>query len=211
MIHLRRGRAFRKKGKLEEAKKDLLKAEELKKDNHAVQRNLGLVYLQAGDYDKAKGHFLKASEDAKNFDSLGLAYYHMHDLEEALKSFDKALKKDPASATVHFHRGLVFLEEHKFQKAEDCLNTAIELDPNKEVYYFTRGQVYERQSLPELYDSAIEEFKKAIAINDMHPQSYFHLGKMYYAKSLYDDALACYNKVIELEAAKEEVVSATNV
>jgi tetratricopeptide (TPR) repeat protein len=73
------------------------------------------------------------------------------------------------------------------------------------MFYHTKGQVYERQELPELYENAIEEFKKAIAINDMHAQSYFHLGGMYHLKKLLDEALVCYNKVIELETNKEEV------
>jgi len=147
----------------------------------------------------------KANDNANNCDNLGLAFYHLHDLEQALRYFDKAIELDSNMALSHFHRGLVFLDNKDFGKAENCLNTAITLDPNNEIFYHTKGQVYERQELPELYDNAIEQFKKAISINDMHTQSYFHLGRIYHLKKLFDEALMCYNKVIELETSKEEV------
>lgn len=136
---------------------------------------------------------------------MGLAYYHTHDLESALKYFNKAIERDPNSALSHFHRGLIFLDNKDFKTAEECMDEAIHLEPDDEMYCHTKGQVYERQNDPALYDKAIEQFLKAIAINDMHIPSYFHLGRIYHLKHQLNDALMCFNKVIGLECNKEEV------
>lgn len=208
-IFLGRGKAYREKGDLENARKDLLKAEDLNKEDHVVQANVGLVYSKAGEYDKAKLHFMKAyekaSEEAENCDNLGVACYHTLDLDDALKYFDKAIERDPMRSLSHYHRGLIFLEKEDFNKARDCLDEAIRLEPDNEVYYHTKGQLFEKQNDPKLYDSAIEQFQKAISINDKHVPSYFHLGKIFHLKHQLTDSLICFNKVMTFMSDNDDV------
>jgi tetratricopeptide (TPR) repeat protein len=56
----------------------------------------------------------KVSNNASYCDNLGLAFYHLHDLEQALKYLDKAIELDANIALSHFHRGLVFLDNRDF-------------------------------------------------------------------------------------------------
>lgn len=184
-------------------------AESLNKEDPVVQAHVGLAYSKAGEYDKAKLHFLKAyekaSEESENCDNLGVACYHTHDLDDALKYFDKAIERDPNRSLSHYHRGLIFLDRDDFITAKVCLDEAIRLEPENEVYFHTKGQLFQKQNDPALYDSAIEQFLRAIKLNDKHVPSYFHLGKIYHLKHQLTDALMCFNKVMTFMSDNDDV------
>ena len=101
---------------MEEAKKCYLKALEFKPDWYAAIVNLGNVYRDLGE------------------------------LEEAVKSYDKAIKLDPAAADPWLNKGDMLsassnIEENK--EAIECFDKAIELQtPLSSIAFLGKGQCY---------------------------------------------------------------------
>jgi len=56
-------------------------------------------------------------------------------------------------------------------------------------FYFINGK----------YDKAIEEFKKAIALNPGKSETYYNLGLVYEAKNNLEEARKMYEKAIEID------------
>ncbi|XP_064636762.1 uncharacterized protein LOC135493378 isoform X2 [Lineus longissimus] len=76
--------------------------------------NRGLLYLESGDYNNALYDFLAASSvnprDIKLHHTLGLCYHKLNMLEEAVRSFTKALELDHFFLDAYIGRGNVFMD-----------------------------------------------------------------------------------------------------
>jgi len=56
--------------------------------------------------------------------------YNTGEYEEALKYYDKAIKKSPDYANAWYNRGIALYCLGKYEEALKCYDKAIELDPN---------------------------------------------------------------------------------
>ncbi len=112
----------------------LTRALELNPRLFSAHNDLGKVYFDQKNYDKAIGHYLEAlkiipsSLDAHN--NLGLAYKNKGDFERAVKEFNAALEADPDSAVVHFNLARTYQEQGKNQEAIKEFQRVLELKPD---------------------------------------------------------------------------------
>ena len=85
-----------------------LKAAELNPDSPQAYNNLGMVYGNRGDFNKAKEMLEKSiainTENPRTYTNLGLVYYRLGQPQEALRLWHKALEIDP-----HFEEALQVL------------------------------------------------------------------------------------------------------
>jgi tetratricopeptide (TPR) repeat protein len=117
----------------------------------------GIVFLQIGDYAKAKQDFetlanMEARDPFAHF-GLGLVYSTQPDpdYEPALLEFDQALINNFPFEEAYLARGNVWAALGEFETAIDDFSQAIKIDNNFLEAYFARGKAY----------GAIGEFKKA--------------------------------------------------
>ncbi len=80
-------------------------------------------------------------------------------LDEAMLSFDKALKLNPHEHDAKTGRGIVLAQRGNFQEAVAALKDALILNPNPARAHYELGLVYEK--LGDL-EKAIAEFKEGI-------------------------------------------------
>ena len=80
-------------------------------------------------------------------------------LNEAIQSFDEALKLNPRSHEAKTGRGIVLGRQGEFEKAEQVLRDALVLNPNPVRVHYELGLLYEKHGDA---DKAIAEFKEGL-------------------------------------------------
>lgn len=134
------------------------------------EENLELVSAKA----RATEAVLK-NETAENLHELGLVYLAENNYDEAIKQFEKALKKNSKLAKIHNDLGVAFLEKAKLSeegrlenngRASEEFSRAIELDNNLLEAYFNRALCI--QALNVSYD-AKEAWEKYLELDKNSP------------------------------------------
>ena len=96
---------------------------------------------------------------------------------EALERFDRCLKADPANTDALIHRADEYVLLKKYTDAmRDYSAARADLSKNADILNNIGICCYESGA----YQEAISYFKKAIASNHQHPQSYYNKGLSYY-------------------------------
>ena len=151
--------------------------------------NIGLVYRNLGDYNKALDYYFKALEIRKDvfgekhpntagtYGNIGVVYHNLEDYDKALEFYNKALEID------------------KDVLGENHHDTAIS--------YNNIGVVYDELGD---YDKALEYHNKALEIKkevlgEKHAStamSYNNIGNVYDDLGDYDKALEYHNKALEI-------------
>lgn len=90
---------------------------------------------------------------------LGHLFIRKGALDDAMRSFDEALKYNPRSNEAKTGRGIVLARKGNLAEAAEALKDALVLNPNPVRTHYELGLVYER--LGEL-DKAVAELKEAI-------------------------------------------------
>jgi arylsulfatase A-like enzyme/Flp pilus assembly protein TadD len=77
-----------------------------------LQRDLGFLQYQEGDYAEAMKHLVRAvelgSSDADLFNALGICYSRTDRVPLAIKSYERALELDPKLAQAHLNLGFAY-------------------------------------------------------------------------------------------------------
>jgi len=96
--------------------------------------NQGVVYNEAGEYQKAIATFDRAVELdpglALSYSNRGWAYVELGQYEKVIADCSKAIALDPDLALPYSNRGLAYMELGQYEKAITDFDKAIELDPN---------------------------------------------------------------------------------
>lgn len=108
----------------------------------------GLVYYQAGEWDKSVTELTKAvalhPEEASGYSELGRAYKALGKIDEAIVAYEKAMEVDPSYARPHTLLGFLYLEEGLYEDARKKLEAAVSLSTlgdieyNNATYYLAR-------------------------------------------------------------------------
>ncbi|UCD84381.1 MAG: tetratricopeptide repeat protein [Deltaproteobacteria bacterium] len=110
------------------------RALELNPKLFSAHNDLGEVYFEQKNYEKAIENFREAiklipgSINAHN--NLGLAYKNKGDLEKAVREFNAALELDPDSVAVHFNLARTYQEQGAGQEALKEFQKVLELKPD---------------------------------------------------------------------------------
>ena len=131
---------------------------------------------------------------------LGSAYRDGDKLEEAIKSYEKALELKPDFTDAYIGIGNVYLESLDMENAIYYYKKALYIDPRHVIAYFNLGVAYGYNGQ---IDEAIASCKKAIELNPRFVEAYSYLGDLYLEKGDKDEALKAYKKVTELDPKSE--------
>jgi len=90
-------------------------------DNINVRNNLGVIYFEEGNINKAIEEFDKVisinPQYVGAYDNLAVAYMKMGEKEKAMTIWKKALEIDPHYAQAHFNLALVYFNAKKYDLA----------------------------------------------------------------------------------------------
>ena len=133
LAYLRRGESYRRRGELEAAARDLLKASTLDRSAARPLEELGDVMYQLQRHDRSIDAYQSAlrldDRTARLAYKLALARYRDQDLDGALSALDQAVRLDDRLADAYYLRGLCLREKGQNADALKALEKAVALSP----------------------------------------------------------------------------------
>lgn len=141
---------------------------------------LAVTYLEAAQFDKALEPLLKAAQlQPNNADvhrTLGKTYFALGDYEKAARALEIAVKLAPQDFNSSFTLAIAYLQQRQFTAARRVFDLMIAEFGEQPQIHIAIGRAFrEAGRLPE----AIEEFKRAIALNSQFPGAHYNLGLAY--------------------------------
>lgn len=172
--------------------------------------NLGLLYLKDKNYDLAELMFKKALKyDVKNaraYSNLGLTYYKTERLPIAVVNFEKAINLDPSMDEARLNLGSVYLDYLDYERALEQFKIVLGRFPE---HYQAMVGAADTLYGTNQYQEAVEMYEASIKINQMNPEVYPRLAKLYEEKMSQKEghklvAVSYYEKYIELFKPKKD-------
>jgi len=167
-------------GLIKEAIDDYLTAKNLSPKDHIVHFNLGLLYHDEKDYDKALKSFGNAikynPEYLKAYYRRGCTYKMMESYDLAMTDLNYVISKDPRYTDAYHEIALVYQAQLKYKESLEPLNKALSIDKDCGYCYYTRG--YAKQHM-EQSQEALEDY---LVYRNIYPQNtdvYTCIGLMY--------------------------------
>lgn len=140
----------------------------------------------------------------------GLDLLNKGKFEDALKVFDKILKKNSNDDVILTKKGLVLKEIGRYDEAIESLTKALTINPNLSEALCTLGNVYEK--LGDL-KNALGSYEKSITIDPENAISWVYKGNILYILGKIQEAVECFdtalkfNPNLKLALEKKEKVS----
>jgi hypothetical protein len=99
-----------------------------------AHNNLGIIFKNLGEYQKAKDCFEKAIAIKPNYvdahNNLGNIFKELIENQKAKSCYEKAIKINPNYSSAHYNLISTLIKQSKFKEAELSYQKAIELIPN---------------------------------------------------------------------------------
>jgi len=167
---IEKAEAAKKRGALDSAEKNYIKALSFDENHIEANLNLGLIYLKKGSAAKAEAIYKKLiglkCADAVIYSNLGNSLYQQQKFDEAFEAYSKAAELDPQNPRRFMNLGRILHEMGNFDGAIENLNRAISLKNSAEYnaaladVYISLGNFTRAQ---ELIDAAFKLDKKSPA------------------------------------------------
>ena len=170
--------------------------------NSALSR--GIDRYTSADYGAAVTEFhrtigLSSFSDnaAKAYDYMAKAYLQEGNTDEAIKTYQEAVKSYPARAAFHTSLGDIYYNQGQLSEAEAEYKAAINLDSESTDSRYGLGQVYLNS---ERYGEAEDQFKNVVRLSPGSSIGYYGLGQTYRKMGNYSDALTQLDKAVSLDS-----------
>ena len=167
-----------------------------------AHNNIGAVYLDQKDYEKAIEHFNQAIVNKENYlevfeayNNLGKACMDLKKYEDAITAYNHSLEITPSFAATWFDQGLCYSDMGKYGEAIADFTKFISLQPTANAYY-SRGLAFKNSGK---LDEAIEDYSTAIALKPDYVAAYLNRANAFFKRGNLADALANYDRVLQLD------------
>lgn len=137
-------------------------------------KDLAIVHLVNGDFEKAKAEFTKVTELSPNEKGihlpLGLYYLDREEYDEAKLEFEKEIEIDPNQFIAYHSLGRVYAQRNNYKEAEKYFLKTIEISPD---YVLAHQDLVVLYFVQNKHPQAIAQLKELLRIQKpeaMHPQ-----------------------------------------
>jgi tetratricopeptide (TPR) repeat protein len=167
---------------------------------------LGATLYKLGRHDEelqAYDQAISINEDySEAWLNKGATLYELKKYKEAIKCYDKVLKKDPKNAEILSNKALALKATGDKEKALTFYERATEADPE-----FIDARMNKIILLEELgkQKPVAKELDKILEIRPANPKMWFYKGSIHYDLKQKKQAVAAFEKVIELDAKYKNV------
>jgi Tfp pilus assembly protein PilF len=160
-----------KKGKNEEAIKQLKDALKIAPDFYQAHNVLGMMYRDAGQLDNAEEQFVQAHQiNSHNPDplvNLSSLYLQENKPDRAAEVSQEAVLENARSAPALFNLGVALYKLSKLDKAEEALKRALDVAPKMAQVHLALANVYLKLRR---YDSLLEQLNAYLEQNPKGPE-----------------------------------------
>jgi rhomboid protease GluP len=151
----------------------------------------GVGLLDQGKTDEGIAELQKSVRLRPNFApahaALAQAYVAKRDFENAAAELQRVIALSPRNEDTYYQLGMIYLEEKQPAKAADTFNQLLKINPDSAPGH---GGLADALANQRQNREALEEYKRAAAIDAGYPGVYFNMGVMEARLKLYDDAIA---------------------
>src|SRR5512143_112133 len=139
---------------------------------HALERE-----LRVGSAARARDRcllILKHNADSPEAHfNLGMAYYHLGDLDDAVRAFQRAIELDETLGYAHFQLAVCRYRGGRFAECADHCRMALRYNPDSvpTLYRLARSLFHLGQ-----LDEALEIFGRVIEADPSYVIAYYHVG-----------------------------------
>ncbi len=137
----------------------------------------------------------------------GKVYLGQQNYEKAIEQLQLAIRNDPNAWQPHLYLGMAYADTDELEMAHDEFFTALDLaqtDKDKEVveneitrYWLVYDKQGEQYNEAAKFADAIEQFEKAIVIDDRKADAYINLGYALHMSNQFDKAVEVFEKALE--------------
>ena len=127
-----------------------------------TQEQRGDLYVVRKMYREAIDAYRAAGNTAALWNKIGIAYHQLGQLENAKKSYERAIKLDKKDADALNNVGTVFYAEKKYRTAIARYNKAIGISPNAASYWSNLGTAYYARGR---FDEMTKAYARAIELD----------------------------------------------
>jgi Tfp pilus assembly protein PilF len=151
----------------------------------------GVGLLGQGKTDEGIAELQKSVSMRPNFaaahGALAGAYIAKHDFENAAAEMKRVIALNPQSEDAYYRLGLIYLEQKLPSKAQDIFAQLLRVNPNSaDGHAGLAAALSDQHRDPE----ALEEYKRAAALDSGYQSVYYNMGVTEVRLKLYDDAIA---------------------
>ncbi|MCH7811946.1 MAG: tetratricopeptide repeat protein [Chloroflexi bacterium] len=135
-------------------------------------------------------------ETAEEINKRGDAYYFAGDYKQALQAYDDALRMEPNSAIIQFHKGAALSRLGRFEEALEALDRSIMLAPGDAAALNYRGFTLDGLGR---YKEAVEAFDRAIELRPGYATAHANRAESLTHLGRHKEALQAFERAAELE------------
>lgn len=134
------------------AEEQYLKALKIKPDDPQIRNNLGALYLDMHQWDKAIAAFRQAgtnllfSNSEVSFTGMGVAYANKGDYPDAIAAYKKALQYEQRYPQAHFYLAEAYAALNQLDMAIASYQEALHWAPEYVAAHYRLGMAYMRQN-----------------------------------------------------------------
>jgi len=149
------------------------------------------------------------SKEVKALLDRGIAQLRNNQYVEALQTLTEAIRLDPTDADFYYQRGVAYCRLNDYPHAVTDLKEAIRLEPTDANFYYQRGFAYFQIGRYlasyhlSAYQDALKDTTEAIRLEPTDVYFYIQRGLIYEELRDYQNALADFEMVNQLEPADE--------
>ncbi len=201
-LRLFMGRAARELGRFEVAAEHFQRAAELDPDNVEPLLDLAAVRRSQQRDRDAEALLDRARElrprDPSALHTVAEALRTQGRVEEAIAGYRAVLELDPEFAPSHAALGIALYQMQRYRAGLASMQRALELDP--ELPVAASLHLFMGRAWAELGDTeaAAEQYQRALRIEPRNPEVLDHLAMARFGQRRYEDALALYRTLLEI-------------
>ena len=202
--HHNKGSAHQAIDELEHAINSYTRALQLNPSSPLSWYNRGVAYLESGEPTQAATDFSEAirlaPEHSQAFFNLGNCFRILKNPDQAIEAYERAIELDPADLPARVSEAAILQELGEFDRALETYDEIIRRSPNAEAFC-NRGTCLQRMGR---HAEAIEDFKRAIAVNPNLAEALCNLGIAHRSLGDIPAALSAYDRAIEIAPSMVE-------
>ncbi|HIJ89948.1 MAG: tetratricopeptide repeat protein [Desulfobulbaceae bacterium] len=165
-----------------------------------IAYELGITRYFLGQHQMAIEHFHKVlSLDDTHWQAaynLGTAHLAQGNTNEAIKAYQRAAQLNPQDGDIHFNLGLACKRAGRLEEAMQSYHCAMEIAPDDAEVHYNLALVYKELGCRA---EAITSLEIAVALRPEYGAAHGNLGVLYLDHDEVDKAIACYQRLIELD------------
>lgn len=149
-------------------------------------------------------------KSAQELFELGNSIVQSGQLQRAVEAYRKAIELDPDYQAAYANLGVVYYQLEQLDLAAQQYEKALELDPKDGDVAYNLGALKLQQALlsggqpdPDLLEQAIDQLQQALELSPDLAEPHFSLGVAYAALNRTEDAIAAFERFLELDSGQD--------